>query len=558
MIALASIASLVAVVALVAAWNLRGRLAAEHDRSERLAFELRRATTEFDTEAEASRDRFENLARVASVGFFEADTNGDVVYVSEKVAAMLGRARVESLGARWLESVIENDRDRVKVAWRTSLLERRQFAVEFRTAASDAGAEWVYMQATPFVEATGNVAQIAGTMADVSERRRLEDHLRESQRIESLALLAGGVAHDFNNLLVGVLGNAGILKGRLPSDSPLRDLVEQMEIAALRGSDLARKMLNYSGQGVVTLEAVDLCGLVDEMARLLEARAPGIRVEHVEDRRLSIEADPVQIRQVVLNLVVNAAESYEDPPGRVLVRTRRRSWPGEQEGEVVVLAPSEATDFAVVEVEDSGVGIDEAGVRSAFDPFFTTKLTGRGLGLAVVLGVVRGHGGGISLRSSPGEGMKLTTWFPAVPYSDEATTKPTEPAAADTSFAGRRVLVVDDECTVVDTIERLLRDLGAIVVTAPDGFAGIEAVTDAHDPFDVCLLDLTMPRLTSRKTFDRMREIDPHLPVVLVSGYARADALGRFGGDDLSGYLQKPFRSEELEQVLNGAVRQRA
>ncbi|MFG0317788.1 MAG: nitrogen regulation protein NR(II) [Planctomycetota bacterium JB042] len=384
---------------------------AERTRGDRLAAELRRVSAEADSAVEASRDRFEDLARAAPVGFFEADADGNVVYLSERAATLLGLDRASARGAGWIEAVHPDDREHVRAAWRRIATEGSDFAEPFRCPNGEA-TRWILAQAVALTEPTGAIARIVGTLSDVSEQRRLEERVRETQRIESLALLAGGVAHDFNNLLHGISGQADVVKARLPADSPLRDLVEQIEVAALRGSDLAKKMLSYAGKGVVSVEPVDVRELTDEMVRLLGVRVPGLRPEHGVERLPTVEADPVQLRQVVLNLIVNASESYPSGSGDVIARTGVRTWPGETAGRIDVVAPTHDGEFVVFEVEDRGGGMEPRSVTAAFDPFFTTKSSGRGLGLAVVLGVVRRHGGGLTVRTSIGEGTTTTVWLP--------------------------------------------------------------------------------------------------------------------------------------------------
>ncbi len=401
----------VAAAAALVAYRARRSRSAERARGDRLAAELRRVSAEADSAVEASRDRFEDLARAAPVGFVEADADGNVVYLSERASALLGVDRASARGVGWIEAVHPDDREHVRAAWRRTATEGRDFAEPFRCRDGEA-TRWILAQAVALTEPTGAVARIVGTLSDVSEQRRLEDRVRETQRIESLALLAGGVAHDFNNLLHGISGQADVVRARLPEDSPLRELVEQIEVAALRGSDLAKKMLSYAGKGVVSVEEVDVRELADEMVRLLRVRAPGLRAEHGTDRLPPVEADPVQLRQIALNLVVNASESYANGAGEVILRTDVRTWPGEAAGRIDVVAPSHEGEFVVIEVEDRGAGMDPGSVTAAFDPFFTTKANGRGLGLAVVLGVVRRHGGGLTVRTAIGEGTTTTVFLP--------------------------------------------------------------------------------------------------------------------------------------------------
>jgi len=398
---------------------------------------------------------------------------------------------------------------------------------------------------------------VTARRAAEAERLRLEVELQEAQRLEGLALLAGGVAHDFNNLLVGVMGNAELVRESLPADAPQRHRLEQVTLAAQLASDLARQLLAYAGQGGGRLAPLDLTPLVRETVPLLRqvvARGATVRLE-LQEGLPAIQADEAQVRQVVMNLLINAAEAArpgQDAP-EVVVRTRleRADRPRLAAAEVGRDLPE--GEYVALEVEDAGVGMSDAVRRRVFQPFFSTKATGRGVGLAAVHGIVRAHGGAIFVRSAPGRGATFTALFPlsrSVPAP--AAPEPGPPAPSDRSRA--RVLVVDDESIVGELARELLEREGFQVVVTASGREGLAAFAASPGAFDVALVDLTMPGLGGEETIARLRALRPELPVVVMSGYSSDPAVParlRLLG---AGFVPKPFKGRELAARIRAAI----
>jgi signal transduction histidine kinase/ActR/RegA family two-component response regulator len=408
------------------------------------------------------------------------------------------------------------------------------------------------------------------------ERRALDERVQQAQRLESLGVLAGGVAHDFNNLLVGVLGEASLALADLPAGSSGRQHVERIERAALRASELTSQMLAYSGRGRFIVLPVALEELVEEVRELLGSIIPAaIVVTHDFPRYLPLVAgDPSQLRQVVMNLLTNAAEAVGERGGQIRISAGTRTLrAGEaatthQPG-VLGLAPG---DYVWLEVRDSGAGMDAETASRIFDPFFTTKPAGRGLGLAAVQGIVRSHGGRILVASQPTLGTTFTLLFPCVRTvagverrPERGRVVPTAPAAAleavPTHVAGvagtqgpAHVLVVDDERLVRDVARVALRRSGHVVTEVPTGEEAVATFAERPGAFDVVVLDLTLPGIQGRAVLQAMREERPDLPIVLTSGYTAEEAAD-LTATPRTVFLQKPWRPEQLVGCVHQLIR---
>ncbi len=403
---------------------------------------------------------------------------------------------------------------------------------------------------------SGIAAQVAGLVARIrfeEERLALEAKVQQAQKLESLGVLAGGIAHDFNNLLVGILGNADLALLDLPPESPARQSVRDIEVAARRATELVRQMLAYSGKGRFVVEPLDLGLVVEEMLHLLEASvskkahlrldlAPGLP---------RVEGDATQLRQVLMNLILNASDAIGDRSGVVSVRTGAMRCDRAYLDGSFMASDAPAGPYVFVEVSDTGVGMERATIERIFDPFFSTKFTGRGLGLAAVLGIVRSHRGAIKVRSELGRGTTVRVLLP--PAADERVAGSAlqgETARAPTARAGV-VLLVDDEETVRAVGRAMLARLGFEVVAARDGREAVEVFASDPRRFACVLLDLTMPRMDGDECFRRLRELRPEVRVVLSSGYNEQELLARFAGKGLAGFIQKPYHIDELAAALD-------
>ena len=392
----------------------------------------------------------------------------------------------------------------------------------------------------------------ADRQAAEDARRAIEAKVTEVQKLESLGVLAGGIAHDFNNLLVAVMGNAGLALLDLPEDSPARSSIADIETAGRRAGELVRQMLTYSGRSRGQVEPIDLADLVNELLALLQVSiGKGVELRlHLPNQPLVVDGDPAQLRQVVMNLVINASDAV-GRAGTVTIRAQLLHATAEYLADVHPEAGLEPGPFAALEVADTGVGMDAATRDRIFDPFFTTKDTGRGLGLAAVLGIVHGHGGAIRVYSEPGRG---TTFRILLPLSDSA---PVVAAEDDADWHGAgTILVVDDDPGVRRVACRLLEAFGLRVRTAESGLEAINVVADEPDAFDAILLDLTMPEMSGPDVFERLQELRPGMPVVMMSGY-HEDELRAELDPRISGFIQKPFTPADLARRMRVALASR-
>ncbi len=388
-----------------------------------------------------------------------------------------------------------------------------------------------------------------------ADQKRLEHQLQQTQKLESLGVLAGGIAHDFNNILMAVLGHAELALDQLSTSSPARANLHEIATAARRAADLCRQMLAYSGRAPFASERVDVADLLDEMLHLLKAsisKKAVLRL-HAERGLPRIQADPSQIRQVVMNLIVNASEAIGDRSGVIALSAGATRC-----DEEYLRATELATDltpgtYVHVEVTDTGCGLTPEVRGRIFEPFFTTKFSGRGLGLAAVLGIVRAHRGAIKVYSEPGKGTTFRLLFPAVDSVDGMAVGGERKTGASWRGHGT-ILLADDEESLRALGARMLERLGFSVVTAADGRQAVELYRQRREEIALVVLDLTMPHLDGIEALAELRRVDPGVRVVLASGYSEEDVTSRFTGQSVEGVLQKPYTLGRMRELLSGLL----
>lgn len=418
---------------------------------------------------------------------------------------------------------------------------------------ADGAAIPVHCVAAPIRDGDGQITGGLVAWRDVSQWKALEEQLRQTAKLESLGVLAGGIAHDFNNLLTGVLGNASLLEEMLPEQSPEWKCAVQVSVAAQRAAKLTQQMLAYSGKGRFVVERIDVSSFIYETAALMQASIP----KHVEFRlQLTeglplIEADASQLQQVVMNLLINGAEAIGPEGGRLTVITRTERLDENAISTLTFQSDITPGEFVEIEVQDSGCGMDENTLARVFDPFFTTKFTGRGLGLAAVQGIVRGHKGAIKVYSAPGVGTTFRVLLPTCATSADA---PSEIPVPNQRIRGTgTVLLIDDEEVVRGTAKTALENLGYQVLLAADGREGIRLFRTAKTLVSLVILDMTMPGLGGEDIMRQLREIKPGIPIMLSSGFSETEALHRFGNLRLAGFLQKPYSLGTLAEKVQAA-----
>ncbi len=387
------------------------------------------------------------------------------------------------------------------------------------------------------------------------EQRQIESQVQHAQKLESLGVLAGGIAHDFNNLLMAILGNADLALSEMPQESPGRREIREIEKASRRAAELCKQMLAYSGKGHFVVAPLDLNTLISDMAAMLKLSVSKNVVMHYNlDRTIPlIRADAAQMRQVVMNLIINGSEAIGEKSGVLAVSTGAMTCNAEY------LRRTHYTDadtapglYTYLEVADTGVGMEPDVANRIFEPFFTTKFAGRGLGMSAVLGIVRGHRGAIRIDTRPGHGSTVRVLFPA---AEEIPASKLEPSRGPATPRGSgTVLFVDDDETVLAVGSRMLEKAGFEVLKASDGREALAIFTERADDIACVVLDLTMPHMNGEETFHRMCDIRPDVRVVLSSGYNEDEIADRFPDRAPDGFIQKPYRGDELLEVLRGVL----
>ncbi len=389
--------------------------------------------------------------------------------------------------------------------------------------------------------------------ASEEERRKLENQIQHTQRLESLGVLAGGVAHDFNNLLMAIQGNVDLAMLDLEPDSPVRMPLREALRASQSASELCGQILSYSGRGRFDLEPLDLSLLVSDLGRMFGASVlnKATLVWKLEPGLPQVLGDATQLRQIAMNLILNAAEALGEEAGEIRVSTRLLRCTHRDLGEALLGELCRPGQFLALEVEDTGCGMDAATLRRIFEPFFTTKVLGRGLGLAAVLGIVRGHHGALRVDSQPGKGTRFRVLLPA--FIEQAAPSPPEEPSAEIpgTWPGTgKVLVVDDEEFLRSLLLQILERNGFEVLLATDGQEGLRLFQE-HPGLDLVLLDLRMPRMDGFETCRAMRSVNEKVPIVMMSGNQDSALVAGDDSLDIQGFLQKPFRARDLRKLLS-------
>ncbi len=539
--------------------------------SDRAAEVLRHAREDLEQRVEErtrelrdSEERYRTVSELSSDFAFAVRMRSDRTiqfdWVTAAVTRVTGYEPEEIEGGRWISMVHPEDRAAVVEAV-DQVLAGEPRSLEFRILTKSDELRWLFVvlgarrrEPDGSVLVVGSARNITESKQTERDRRQLDQHMQEVQRLESLGVLAGGIAHDFNNILTVIRGNTRLTMDDLQKDSPQHERLARIQAAAEHAQGLTRQMLTYSGAAMLSVQPMDLSQLVVEMLGLLRAsvaKKGPLDVDLAEDLP-AIEADDTQIRQVLLNLVTNAAEALADTGGSITVRTRVCRVGAEELVGAFGTPDPEPGEYVVLEVSDTGPGIEESRVARVFEPFFTSKASGRGLGLAVVLGIARAHRGVIQLESEPGVG---TTFRVLVPSSLRAVSEP--PLAREPAEPPRgsgTVLVVDDQEAVIEVAEAFLQRAGFRVLTALGGRAALDALRTHGDEIDVVVLDLVMPEMGGEETFDALRDLRPHLPILLVSGYDKKMVGDRFLGRGIAGFLYKPYEPEELVERVRSAI----
>ncbi len=527
--------------------------AANHQYQLHLEDEISRRTEDLRD----SETRFRTVVQWLAEGIIITDDQDMVTYVNKKMADMCGSEVDEVIGRPTTIMGPEH----VRVMLREKTNDRlRGISETYETQLMRKTGEvfWVEISAGPYPNSDGKISGSLSIVRDITERKRseqerekLEAQLRRSQKLETIGTLAGGVAHDFNNILTPILGYSEMAKFFIGKESPAREGIEQITIAAHRARDLVRQILTFSRQGEEERHPVDVKLVIKEAVKLMRSSLPTtIEIRFATDGEVQqVLCDPTQIHQVVMNLCTNAGHAMKESGGTLEIKLS--PFYVDAAFSCLHVNLSEGR-YIRMTVSDTGCGMDRATTERIFEPFFTTKEAGEGtgLGLSVVHGIVTAHGGGISVYSEPGEGTTFQVYLPCV----ERGSVSDEEYEAEIPTGTERILFVDDELPNTMIAKQLLSRLGYEITTRTSSLEALELFTARHDQFDLLITDQTMPQMTGQELLNAVRFIRPELPIVLVTGFSETVTARNYREMGFNGYLMKPLVLRELGQTVRDAL----
>ncbi|RMG66917.1 MAG: PAS domain-containing hybrid sensor histidine kinase/response regulator, partial [Calditrichaeota bacterium] len=487
---------------------------------------------------------FENTGEVV----FACDSQGRLVEINPAALQVFGCDRPEELIGKHLGRDLFLDPQDYQQIHQSLQTEGAVHNREIQVRDLRGEPRTLRISATALRDQKGNLQGFSGLMRDETEIRRLEEQFFQAQKMESIALLAGGVAHDFNNILGGILGYASFLKMKLPSDSPLHPYLDTIENGARRGAELTAQLLAFSRKSQGRSRPVQLNRVVREAHKLLRStidRAISVQL-NLEEPLPTIEADETQLHQVIMNLCLNARDAIPDPEkGRIAIATRQVTLTGADQLKHIHARPGR---YVVLEVSDNGIGMDEQTRQRIFEPFFTTKGKGKGtgLGLAMVYGVAKHLRGFVVVDSNPGQGSRFSVYFPA---SHKQECQASEKSSGNLR-GSESILVVDDEAPIRELFQAVLEEHGYRVQLAQDGQEALELLSNPSYRFDLIVLDMIMPRLGGRALLERLSRNNGHHRVLISSGYSnQMENLESLIKGPIA-FLRKPFRVNQLLQLV--------
>ena len=481
------------------------------------------------------------------------DIKGNIEYINPKFTQVTGYTLEEVRGKN--SSILksgETSADEYRNMWET-ITAGKAWRGEFRNKKKNGEFFWELASISPVKNQENVIVNFVAVKEDITDRKKVEEALRQAQKLESIGTLAGGIAHDFNNLLNAILGQSTLAMNKLSNENPAKDHIEKSIKAAERAADLTRHLLAYSGKGKFITEELDLNRLVKENIQILEVSVPKTAqlLFQLGDPSPHIQGDVGQIQQVIMNLIINAGEAIAPNPGTITVQSSQvELTENDKEYWKYTNAPLQRGKYALLRVSDTGHGIKPDVLLRIFDPFFTTKFTGRGLGLAAVLGIVRGHHGGLRIESTEGRGTTFEVVFPLM----DAPTAAAEAEQKTTRFIdgkARTLLVIDDEPSILELLKDIFTDANFKVILASNPMHGISLYRQEHDNIAMVVLDYSMPRMDGKAAFDELVKVDSDVKVPLCSGYSEEEMKSAFNEIQPTGFIKKPYKPSELLESVS-------
>ncbi|GFO66933.1 hypothetical protein GMLC_05120 [Geomonas limicola] len=507
-----------------------------------------------------SEHEFRLLAEAMPQMVWICGANGENLYTNENWMRYTGMSLESSRGGGWQGCFHPDDLETAWESWQRAAQGFGEYTIEARLGHRDGSYRWFLVRGVPVRDDAGTLVKWFGTCTDIDdlkraeeERRTLEKQFQQAQKLESLGVLAGGVAHDFNNILAIISGYCSLLALE-PERCP--DYLPEITNATERATELCRQMLAYAGKTQFAMSIVDLTFLVEDMVRMLKATLPQnvqIRLDRPQENLVMI-ADAGQLRQVLMNLIINASEAIGALQGEITVSLQRtRLAPGAGGGDHLG-KEIPAGSYLCLEVTDTGCGMDEETRLRVFEPFFSTKFSGRGLGMSAVLGIVNAHGGALRIESTPGTGTSFRIYLPPPEETASGVPAGQQPAATPAWQGSGRVLLVEDEKMVRGLAATMLKKLGFEVVEAQNGAEGLGKFQQGDAAFRLVITDLGMPVMDGYQLVQELKRLAPELPILITTGFGEVDVASRLTLDRMDGFLAKPYDFVKLREAVNRLV----
>jgi two-component system, cell cycle sensor histidine kinase and response regulator CckA len=506
-----------------------------------------------------SEDKYRTVFENTGAATIIIDNNTNITLANKGIEALFGYTREEMEGNRsWIDLVDEEYKEKIKLyhGQRRSGNEDVPKEYEIKVVDKHGAKKDVFITVDVIPGTKSSVASlidITERKRAAKEKRKLEARIQQAQKFESLNVMAGSIAHNFNNILMAVLGNIELALHDLPKDSPVRSYLMESHKAGQRAAELSSMMVTYVGKNQVEMHRFDISHMISEMSDMLKAtlgRNMELRIS-LSDAPALMNGDKASIRQAIMNLVTNAKEALGDSRGEITITTGAKSCDRDFLQQFFLEEELAEGEYAYVDITDTGCGMDKETMSKVFDPFFTTKFPGRGLGLAAVLGIVRGHQGGISFKSKPGQGARARLLFPIVGVKNADNPDIETNSSASFNKESDTILLVDDEAMILDIGKIMLENLGYKVLLASNGQEALDIFRQQSGNIRCAIIDMSMPRMDGMETFSKMKEIDDDVCVIVASGYIEDQMVGRFKDTPPKGYIQKPYQSAMLEEKLN-------
>lgn len=521
---------------------------------------------EMETKIRESEEKYHTIFDISMEGISIVDLEGNVLMANRRVAQLLGfKSAEEYIGQSGFKYVAPEEKERLEGEFQRILKTGSAENLEFLMVRKDGTKFPAEFTATLMKIGSGETTKIMSVMRDISdrkqaeeERREIEKHLFQAQKFESLNTLAGSIAHHFNNILMAVIGNLDLAKMNINSTHELTENIEAAKQSAQRAAEISTLMLTYVGQRIGEKKIIDMNRITEDIIKTVEYLTNQNTIIEINPspRGVYFNGDPTQIRQVFINLIKNAVEALPDKSGSITISIGQQFCESDQFRQPFLDTEMDSGHYVTLEVKDDGIGMDQVTLSKIFEPFYTTKFTGRGLGLAAVLGIVRSHKGAITFDSKKAKGTTVKVFFPAVEKPETETGSPGS-TQQDTEWQGSgTIMIVDDEDIVLRACKRMLEFIGFDVLTATNGSTAIDLFQKKAGEIRCIILDMTMPDMDGYETYVQLQKIDDSIPVIFTSGFPKelsVDVSTQYSATD---FLKKPYDINQLAKKIKTILKE--